>query len=118
MKSREKNKVSHVFYMDDLKLFSRDETKLQQELTIVKTFIIDIQMDFGLDRCATAVLKHGKVPQSQNISLNNQTVIGNMEVDKTFKYLGIEEGDGMDNSQLKNALMKKYYRWVQQILKM
>jgi hypothetical protein len=30
--------VSHVFYMDDLKLFSRDETKLQQELTIVKTF--------------------------------------------------------------------------------
>jgi len=104
--------------MDNLKLFSRDETKLQQELTIVKTFISDIQMDFGLDKCTTAVSKHGKVPQSQNISLNNQTVIGNMEVDETFKYLGVEEGDGIDNSQLKNALVKKYYRWVQQILKL
>jgi hypothetical protein len=27
-----KNKVSYVFSMDDLKLFSRDETKLQQEI--------------------------------------------------------------------------------------
>jgi len=103
--------------MDDFKLFSRDETKLQQELTIVKTFISDIQMDFGLDKCTTAVSKNGKVPQSQNISLNNQTVIGNMEVDETFKYLGVEEGDGIDNSQLKNAVVKKYYHWVQQILK-
>ena len=77
-----KNKVSHLFYVDDLKVFSRDETKLQQELTIVKTFISDIQMDFGLDKCATAVFKHGKVPQSHNISLKNQTVIGNMEVDE------------------------------------
>jgi hypothetical protein len=33
-----KNKASHLFYMDILKLFSRDETKLEQELTTVKTF--------------------------------------------------------------------------------
>jgi len=115
VKSKEKI-VSHVFYMDDLKLFSRDETKLKQELTIVKTFINDIQMDFGLDECATAVFNHGSVPQSHNISLKNQTVIGNMDVDETFKYLGLE-GDGIDNSRLKDALVKEYYRWVWQILK-
>jgi len=114
MKSREKI-VSHVFYMDDWKLFSRDERKLQQELTIVKTFVNDRQMDFVLDKCATAVFKHSKVPQSHNISLKKQTVIGNMEVEETFKYLGIEEGD--DSSQPKDALVKKYYHWVQQILK-
>jgi hypothetical protein len=39
---------------------------------------------------------------SQNISLKNQTVIRNMELDKTFKYLGIEEGGGIDNSQMKD----------------
>jgi len=43
MKSREKNKVSHLFYMDDLKLFTRDETKLQQKMNNVKTFSNDIQ---------------------------------------------------------------------------
>jgi hypothetical protein len=30
---KEKHKVSHSFYMDDLKLFSRDESKLQQPLS-------------------------------------------------------------------------------------
>jgi hypothetical protein len=38
-----------------------------------------------------------------------------MEVDETFKYLGIE-GDGIDNSRLKDALVKEYFCWVQQIL--
>jgi hypothetical protein len=79
-----RNKVSCVFYIDVLKLVSRDETKLQQELTIIKTFSVDILMDFGLGKCATAVFNHGKLPPSQNISLNNQKVIGNVEDDETF----------------------------------
>jgi len=37
-----KNKVSHLCYMDDFKLFSRDKTELQKELTTVKTFTNDI----------------------------------------------------------------------------
>jgi hypothetical protein len=41
--------------MDDFKLFSRDETELQQKLTTVKTFTDDIRMESGLDKCATAV---------------------------------------------------------------
>lgn len=32
------NKVSHFFYMDDLEIFSRGETGIQQDLTIVKLF--------------------------------------------------------------------------------
>jgi hypothetical protein len=34
--------VSHLFYMDELKLFYRDETELQQELTIIKTVGNDV----------------------------------------------------------------------------
>jgi hypothetical protein len=57
-------------------------------------------MEFGLDKCATAVFKHGKLTKSQNVSLNNQTVIRNLELDETFRYLDTEEGDGIDNSQM------------------
>jgi len=64
--------------MDDLKLFSRDKTDLQQELTTVKTFTSGIRMQFGQDKYATAVFKHGKLTKSQNISLNSQTVINNI----------------------------------------
>ena len=38
-----KNEVSYLFCTDDLKLFSRDESELQQELTFVKAFSDDIQ---------------------------------------------------------------------------
>jgi hypothetical protein len=31
--------------------------------------------------------------------------------------LGIEEGGGVDNSQLKDKLVKEYYHWVRQIVK-
>jgi len=79
-----KNKASYLFCMNDLKLFTRDESKLQQELTIAKTFSVDIQTVFGLDKYATAVFKHGKLTKSQNVSLNNQTVIRSLELDETF----------------------------------
>jgi hypothetical protein len=39
---KEKNKVSHLYYMDDFKLFSRDKTDLQQEFTNLKTFTSDM----------------------------------------------------------------------------
>jgi hypothetical protein len=39
-----------------------------------------------------------------------------MELDEVCKYLGIEEGDGIDNSQMKDKQVKEYYL-VWQILK-
>jgi hypothetical protein len=74
-------------------------------------------MQFGLDKCATAIFKDGKLTKNENISLNNRTVTRNMEHDETYKYLGIEEGDSIDNSQMQNKLMKEYYLKVWQILK-
>jgi hypothetical protein len=62
-----KNKASHLFHTDILKLFSRDKTKLEQKLTTVKTFSDCIQMDFGLDKYATAVFKHGKLTNSKTL---------------------------------------------------
>jgi hypothetical protein len=53
--------------MDDFKLFSRDKSKLQQELTTVKTFSKDIQMEFGLDKCITAVFMHGKLTKAKTL---------------------------------------------------
>jgi len=40
-----------------------------------------------------------------------------MELDEIYNNLGTEEGEGFDNSQMKDQLVKKYYRQVWQILK-
>jgi hypothetical protein len=39
-----------------------------------------------------------------------------LELDETFEYLGIEEGEGIDNRQMNDKLMKKYHHQFQQIL--
>ena len=48
---------------------------------------------------------------------DNQTVRTNMGLDEACKYLGIGEGEGIDNNQMKDTLVKEYYHWFQQILK-
>ena len=61
-------------------------------------------MEFGIDECIRAIVKHVKLTTSQNISLYSQTVIRNMQVDD----LGVAEGEGMDK-QMKDKLVKEYY---------
>jgi len=73
--------------MDELKLFSRNESELQQELTIVKTLSSDVRMEFGQDKCTIVVFKHDKLTESQNFSRNNQTVRRNVGL-KTYNYRG------------------------------
>ena len=48
------NAISHLFYMDDLKLYWKNDKELEGLLSTVKQFSDDIDMYFGLDKCAKA----------------------------------------------------------------
>ena len=50
-------KISHLLYMDDLKLFGRNKNDLKNEMKIVQTISRDINMNFGLEKCARIFLK-------------------------------------------------------------
>ena len=41
-------KISHLMYMDDLKLLGRNENELKNEMKIVQTVSKDMNMNFGL----------------------------------------------------------------------
>ena len=62
-------------------------------LKIVKGFSDDIRMDFGLDKCAKATFKRGKLAKTENIELDVGTTIQDLEQEGTYKYLGVNEGD-------------------------
>ena len=47
-------KVNHLFYMYDLKLFARNDNKLEGLLKKTKEFSDDIGMEFCLNKCAKA----------------------------------------------------------------
>ena len=50
-----------MFYMDDLKLYGKNDGELEGLLSTVKMFSDDIDMEFGLDKCAKATLIRGEL---------------------------------------------------------
>jgi hypothetical protein len=53
-------KINRLLEMDDFKLLSRSEEKLENEINIVKAISKDINMNFGFEKCAEICLKKGR----------------------------------------------------------
>ena len=47
-------------YMDDIKLFAKDEKELETLIHAVRIYSQDIGMEFGIEKCAMLVMKSGK----------------------------------------------------------
>ena len=45
-------KISHLLYMEGLKLLGSREDDLENDIKIAKAISIDIKMYFGLEKCA------------------------------------------------------------------
>ena len=46
--------------MDDIKLFAKNENKLETLIHTVRIYSQDIGMEFGIEKCALLVMKSGK----------------------------------------------------------
>jgi len=80
-----KTKISHVLYMDDLKLTAKSKEELQKQIQTVKIFSDDIQMEFGLEKCAKIAFKRGKLVHSQNLVIDIKREIQELGQGKTYK---------------------------------
>ena len=109
--------INHLFYMDDLKLFAKNDRELEGLLTTVQQFSKDICMDFGLDKCAKATFVKGRIKKTSSISLDIDTTIRELDPEETYKYLGVNEGDGINHASMKERVRKEYYRRVRLLLK-
>ena len=58
--SESKEKINHLLFMDDLKLYSRCEKGLDSLAQRVCVFSGDIGMEFGIEKCAVLVLSERK----------------------------------------------------------
>ena len=103
--------------MDDLKLIAKSEEELQTQIQTVKTFSDDIHMEFGLEKCAKIAFKRGKLVHSQNLVIDINSEIQELEQGKTYKYLGIEESEGIQHQKMKERLKREYNRRLRMILK-
>jgi len=97
--------ISHLLFMDDLKLYASNDKQLQQMLSIVKTFSDDIRMQFGIDKCNKVTIIKGKVRPSENITLNNGEILK-----------GFNERQTTDK-EAKSSLKSEYFSRLKMILK-
>ena len=102
--------------MDDLNLIAKSEEELQKQIKTLKIFSDDIYMEFGLEKCAKIVFKRGELVHSQNLVIDINREIQELEQGKTYKYLGIEESEGI-HQQMKERLKREYNRRLRMILK-
>ena len=79
------------------------------QLKIVKQFSDDIGMTFGLEKCAKASFKKGKLVSTGNIEINDDTAIQELNQEETYKYLGVDESDGhgIQHSKMKEKNKKR-----------
>ena len=65
-------KISHLFHMDDLQTYAKNDIQHEGLPKTIKAFSDDICMQFGLEKCAKATFKWGKLTQTTDILIAPQ----------------------------------------------
>ena len=74
-------KVNHLLFMDDLKLYTSNEKSFESLILTIRVFGNKIEMEFGVEKCAVLTIMRGKITNSDGIALLNKTTIKELKVD-------------------------------------
>ena len=102
--------LTHLLYMDDLKLFARNDSQLQKLLHTVKMFSDGVGLTFGLDKCARLSISRGKVVKTDDMTLHDDFCIRELSTSEAYKYLGFFEREGIECDSTKKAVVNEYER--------
>ena len=114
--SRSQEKVNHLMYMDDIKLFAKNENELEILMHTVRIYSRDIGMEFGIDKCAILVMKSGKRQLADRMELPNKDKIKTLAENETYKYLGILEANAIKQVEMKDKIQEEYLRRTRKLL--
>ena len=103
-------------YMDDIKLFAKNEKELETLIHEVRIYSQDIGMEFGIEKCAMLVMKSSKRHITDGMELPNHNRIRTLEENETYKYLGILDADTIKQVQMKDTIRKEYFRGIRKLL--
>ena len=69
--SRSQEKINRLMYMDDIKLFAKNERELETLIHAVRIYSQDIGTEFGIEKCAMLIMKwnwrNGTTKSRQNL---------------------------------------------------
>ena len=107
--------ITHLFFVDDLKLYLKNVEKLKALLEIVISFTNDVGMKFGESKCAYSVTERGKRKhQGKELELEGLRIKELLEEDN-YKYLGMDESIRYDGPLNKNRVTSEYKKRARNI---
>lgn len=104
-------RISHMLYMDDIKLFAESRKHLTLLLDNTKSFSDSIGMAFGLDKCAVVSVNRGKIERVSNPIID----IDVLPQGEIYKYLGIEHLS-INHTDMKLKFKQQYIKRVTKML--
>ena len=89
---------------------------MKNEIKIVQTISKDINMNFGLEKCARICLKRGRVQSKTHLGNTFENDIKEPDPMRAYKYFGIEENFDIQHKDEKEKLKKEYLRRLRLVL--
>ena len=83
--------ISHLLFMGNLELCAARNIQLASMMKIVNKFSDNITISFGIDKFKKLTIQRGKIAQMENIYLDNVEEIKSLELNRQYKYLGLEK---------------------------
>ena len=109
--------INHLLYMDDLKLYGKNDKEINALVNTVRIFSEDINMEFGFDKCAKVAMNRGKQVEGKGIQLRQDMTIRNLDLEESYKYLGLLEADQIKSDEIKSKAKDEYKKRLRSILK-
>ena len=109
-KAPSEEKINQLLFMNDLKLYSRNENELDSLVQAIGIFSKDMRMEISIEKCAMLVIEKRKLVKSVGIELPDGNIIKSLQEGESFKYLEISEADRFLGEKMKLKVSKEYFR--------
>ncbi|TWW78234.1 hypothetical protein D4764_11G0003550 [Takifugu flavidus] len=97
--------VSHLLYMDDIKLYAKNERDIDSLIHLTRIYSKDIWMSFGLDKYERMISRRGKVITTDGVELPEGNIA---DLQDSYKYLGIPQANGNHEEAARRPATAKY----------
>ena len=98
-------KITHLLYVDDMKIFAAAQSKLDRVLKVTKTAMEDIGLIWNGKKCSIAHIKKGVLDSTNH---NDRQSITNLKDGETYRFLGILENTQQEDSKVLETTSKTY----------
>lgn len=81
---------NHLFYIEDLKLYTQNDDEREELSQKVNKCNDDISIEFGFDESDKASFKRGKLLSVSSVELDVDAVVNDVGHEQIYKYLGVD----------------------------